>query len=410
MSRRWGKRTPAAGNLDWIDTIIFVLIALSLAVTAGTHGDWKLYVFGFKYDFLPLVVFLILRRVSWSQEFQRQLLRALLVVGGAIATYGVLTFFLPSSFFMLLGYSDLHSLYLPDASLAAFQQLGGSAIRRIQSTMSGPNQFGMWLLLPWSVAWVSLPQKRMTSYWLFVIGLAAALLFTFSRAAWIAATVIFFTALWEHLPRPAFRKVFLGFLGVATLLAIIVAITAPTVLWRFASTRDHLRRPLQALATMAENPFGLGLGMAGPASNRVSDACVYLAPGADASWASDRQNLCVFVGDAQIQPLDRACRCPLLPENWFLQIGVELGVAGLLLYITLIVLLLRRLHVPHATCHIPHGKGCFVSVAFLAFLGISIASFFLHAWEDGAVAYTLWILAAAVLNRARERGARAASP
>lgn len=31
---------------------------------------------------------------------------------------------------------------------------------------------------------------------------------------------------------------------------------------------------------------------------------------------------------------------------------------------------------------------------FLAMLGISLAALFLHAWEDSAVAYSIWILAA----------------
>jgi uncharacterized protein (DUF983 family) len=31
-------------------------------------------------------------------------------------------------------------------------------------------------------------------------------------------------------------------------------------------------------------------------------------------------------------------------------------------------------------------------VTLLVFLGIGIASLFLHAWEDAAVAYTLWML------------------
>ncbi len=384
ISRVAGRR-----RMDLIDALVLALIALSLAVTATTHGDWKLYAFGFKYDFFPLVAFLILRRVPWSEVFQRRACVVLLSIGAVVAGYGILTFFLPSAFFTALGYSDLHSLYLPDAPIAAFQQIGGTAIRRIQSTFSGPNQFGLWLLLPWSFAAVALVQRKVTGYWLLVTGLALVL--TFSRSAWIAAVAILMAALWQRLPRPLFQKACLGFLGGAALLAVALAIVAPNILWRFASTREHLARPLRAMETMAQHPFGLGLGMAGPASNRVSDACVFLEEGSDAFWAADRPALCVFIGERQVQPVDRACRCPFLPENWYLQMGVELGVAGLLLYVMLIVLMLRRLQISDFRFQIP----------MLAFLGVSIAALFLHAWEDSAVAYTLWILAAAAFSRMR---------
>jgi hypothetical protein len=58
--------------------------------------------------------------------------------------------------------------------------------------------------------------------------------------------------------------------------------------------------------------------------------------------------------------------------------GVEMGVLGFVLFVMLTILILRKL---------PKG-----SPVFLAFLGVSIAALFLHAWEDATVAYTVWIL------------------
>src|SRR3989338_8611192 len=147
-------------RLDRLDICILVLLALSLLVTALTHGNWKLYLFGFKYDFVPLVAFAILRRVPWSEQFRSAAVTVIVVIGGAVALYGLATLALPMSFFRALGYSDLHSLYLPGGPLAAFQQVGGAGVRRIQSTLSGPNQFGLWLLLPWSFCLVRLSFKE----------------------------------------------------------------------------------------------------------------------------------------------------------------------------------------------------------------------------------------------------------
>ena len=365
-------------RLDMFDWLILTMLILSVMVTAMTDGDWKLYLFGFKYDFIPLAAFVILRRVQWSDAFRKRLISVLLIVGIVVAAFGIATLAFPSSFFSLFGYSDLHSLYVPNGPLAAFQQIESLGVRRIQSTMSGPNQLGLWLLLPWSIA---LLRRR----YMFLILIAIAILLTFSRSAWIASGVIFLIVLFKSVPRKVFFYA-LGGLFSASLLAFMVLYSfAPDIVMRSASNSNHLARPLEAIEVMKENPLGLGLGTAGPASNRVSDACVHLPEGSDASWASDRPDLCVFTGDIQVQPHGRVCNCPLLPENWYLQMGVEMGILGFVLFITLIIFVLLRLRSS------PY--------ALLPFVGISIAALFLHAWEGSAVAYTTWILAAVSLEK-----------
>jgi O-antigen ligase len=174
---------------------------------------------------------------------------------------------------------------------------------------------------------------------------------------------------------------------------------SPDLLLRATSTRGHWDRPLEAIQTIIQHPLGLGLGSAGPASNRVSDACVFLEAESDASWARDRGELCVFVGGTQMQPLNRTCRCPLLPENWYLQIGVELGVLGFLLYLTLTIMIFRALlSIVRSGVH----PSPLLHAAFLAFFGISIAALFLHAWEDSALAYSLWMLVGMALPAHRQ--------
>lgn len=393
----WGKN-GASKKIDRIDGVIVALLLLSIVVTALTHGDWKLYLFGFKYDFIPLVAFLILRRVPWSENFLNHILRLLLVVGSIIAFYGILTFVLPMRWFTFLGYSDMHSLYIPGGPLAAFQQIGGSVLRRIQGTMSGPNQLGIWLLVPLSMVLVEMMRRRFAS--LRVTGFARlrlwatdgqaglgiliglAILLTFSRSAWIAAAVIVAITLWHMLSR---RHV-LYLASCILLLAAIVGFLFPSIVMRAASTRGHIEKPIAAIQTMIEHPLGLGLGTAGPASNRNSDACVMLGEGDDPSWAASHADLCVFVGDEQVQPLDRSCQCPFVTENWYLQIGVELGVLGFILYVLLIIAVFLRLKQNDAH-----------RMQFFMFLGVSIAALFLHAWEDAAVAYTAWVLLAMVL-------------
>ncbi len=371
---------------DAIDVIILVLLVLALAVT-GYRLQVSSFLYGFKYDFIPLVAFLILRRVPWTQEFRDLALNIITIVGGIVATYGIISFFLSGSFFVWLGYSDLHSLYVPGGPLAAFQHLENLGIRRIQSVMSGPNQLGLWLLLPFSVGcvmWVKKPTFRWT---LFVILVGFAIDLTFSRAAWIAACLIMIVLLVRY----RYFKLLGGLIVLGILVIIATSMFVPSILLRATSNRDHFARPLAAVQTMIAHPFGLGLGSAGPATNRTSDSCVYLSGGDDASWAEVHPQLCVFVDGEQIQPRDRICSCPFLPENWYLQIGVELGWLGFLLYLALIVV------TTHYSLLTTHSRKMFDLTLALSFLGISIAAIFLHAWEDSAVAYSVWILLAVLL-------------
>lgn len=380
-------------SFDLIDLCILLLLILSVAVTASTHGNWNLYLFGFRYDFVPLIAFLMLRRVPWSSIFVDRAMQMLTIVGTIVAGYALLTLILPESFFTFLGYSDLHSLYIPNRPIAAFQMIGETGLRRIQGPMSGPNQLGIWLLLPLAAALGHAARrqgKKLTFWKRWDLGFFALIL-TFSRAAWIAAAAMLILAFFPVV-RTWSKKTMIaagaGIIGVALLAALLF----PSVLLRLSSTRGHIEGPIEAVHRMIEHPFGMGLGMAGPASNRVSDACVLLRETDDPSWAEAHPNLCVFLGDTQVQPVDRACSCPFLPENWYLQIGVEMGWIGFILYLIMIGLVMRSgewgvrqknaLRTPHAALQ-------------LAFIGVATSALFLHAFEDAAIAYTLWLLIAA---------------
>lgn len=379
--RRW--------KIDILDGFIVALAAVLLAVS---FFNYQLSIFnssvffGFRYDLLPLLAFVILRRVPWSQQFVGRVLSVLLSAGCVVAGYALLTLVLPDAFFRALGYSDLHSLYVPGGSIAAFQYLGGLGIPRIQGPMSGPNQLGLWLLLPFTIAalrWAYSERFDLLRLApLLLIGIAIDA--TFSRSAWIAALLILLLVIIGARHGSAVRRVGFGLFACIGIAVIALVAFKPDIVLRAASSRDHLVRPLEAVQSILAHPFGQGLGSAGPASNRTSDPCVHLEAGADASWAQAHPQLCVFVGEAQVQPVNAPCDCPFLPENWYLQFGVEGGALALALIIALTGLVLSELKKRSMT-------------VYLWFLGVSIAALFLHAWEDPALAFTAWIMAAASL-------------
>lgn len=387
--REWGGRR---WGLDSIDTLIIALVALGLIVSLPTSPrPTPSFLLGIKYDLVPPVLFFILRRVDWSEAFKTKAMATLLLVGAVVSLYGILTFFLPIGFFTWLGYSDMHSLFLPDGPLAPFQLIGGSGLHRIQSTMSGPNQLGIWLLLPLSVAWLAVYCKRSALNIAFFVLPLVAILLTFSRAAWIGAAVVIGTGFLLQQSRWVRRRAFFVGMPAALLAVVLLASVFPSIILRSASTRGHIEKPLAGIRAMIDDPLGRGLGSAGPATNRTSDACVELEKGSDASWAQAHPNLCVFVGGEQVQPVGRECTCPFVTENWYLQIGVELGVLGFALFIAFAIILLKSLRRNEDSL-----------APFLGMLGICVCALFLHAFEDSAVAYTAFLLAAFFLPSKRE--------
>jgi hypothetical protein len=396
-------------SLDLLDWSILAAVVLGAWVSLGSGTDFsftlralsehdKRFLLGFKYDFVPLVAFFILRRVPWTRACLRSALSLLLVLGCVFAVFGLVTLFFPMSFFTALGYSDLHSLYIPHAPLAAFQMVEGTTLRRIQSVMSGPNQFGLWLLIPLAASVLHLASVVRARRWLALciatlipILLAIALFFTYSRSAWIGAfcmvALFGFVFLQQQVRSVLRRSVIIVSLGLFFAGMLFLGFRhSPQILLRSQSLIGHLEKPLAALQVIREHPGGLGIGTAGPASNHFSDTCVFFELGADTSWANKRTDICVFVGGVRKLPLGKSCSCPLLTENWYLQWGVEMGYAGLMLCMLIVLLPLfsaRKIPVFSLRFFAP-----------LALFGLGIGGLFLHSFEDAAVAYTIWIVLA----------------
>ncbi len=416
-------------SLDWC-VVFGLLLAVVTSYVVGAQSTSfanllhlhfssadKRFLVGLKYDFLPLFVFVALRRVPWSDAWLRRALVALVGVGTIIGAYALVTLFLPDSFFTNLGYSDQHSLYFANGPLAAFQQVEGSAVRRAQSTLSGPNQLGLWLLIPLSSVLflcVAALRRRLkqgvkinlfSSVALFIATLAVliGIGLSLSRTAWVAAALMILAML----VMLAIRSVRSGrhqLLCVGTLVVVLLGIGGggygvtrfmPNLVIRLQSGSDHLAKPLAAIATMRAHPFGLGLGTAGPASNAFSDTCVFLPLGADFRWANGRTDICVFIGSARKLPPGKVCECPVLTENWYLQEGVEMGYLGFLFSVVLALFILFPL------LRTSIGDPTFAPL--LAFFGLSVAGLLLHSFEDSAVAYTTWILLAAAIPVALPR-------
>jgi O-antigen ligase len=104
----------------------------------------------------------------------------------------------------------------------------------------------------------------------------------------------------------------------------------------------------QGIDTVVNNPFGKGIGSAGPASFYTQK--------------------------------------PLIVENWYLQIAIEIGIIGLLIYAVFIVLNLKKLYITSKQ----KDNSVLSTTLFAAICGILVTSLFLHTLADSTLSILLF--------------------
>jgi hypothetical protein len=289
---------------------------------------------------------------------------------------------------------------------------------RVQSTLSGPNQLGAYTLVLMPFFFYRLFRAKtnlqMVLYSTPLFLGTIVLLLTWSRSAWIGAVVmaavyfiiqarrswvallylgifalgvfaIFFPAInidqWDDqkftslawagialfalfllLVANLYHRLFsqIGAFFFPTVLGLLISVRGyfDTFFWniinRPSSTQGHWERWSDGIAYMVQNPLGLGLGDAGPASARFAN------PG----------------------------ETGFLPESWYLQVGLESGFLGLAFFITILILLGMTLL---------RAQTEFSRIVFLGLVAVSSAALFLHSWESAVVSFTFWTLAGVAL-------------
>lgn len=341
---------------------IVVALTVSLITRYVVFGDFLL---GAKTTLAFLVLFVVMQTIEFTTQRWKLLLTSLLAISSAIGIFALAqVYLLPKDFLVQFGYGSdtLLPFHLVDPAVKAI---------RIIATFSGPNQLGSFMILPLIISFWLVTRKK----WLAIIPLALtsfALLNSYSRSSWIGAAIAIFVTLLIRIR--GWWKL--------TLIAVLVAAAIGGVSLNKASA-DNLSnvryyvfhgRPLNGkiqgsdqsrieranfgLQTIQRQPLGYGLGTAGPASKN------------------------------SVQPL--------ITENTYLQIGIETGVIGLLLFgltiVLTIVALIKRFAVVDETAPL---------VAII--IGLSVSNLFLHTWADSATALVLWGLTGYVLTTTPNR-------
>jgi O-antigen ligase len=342
-----------------LNLLIVAFAAVAMLVTVLTRPNLSGVIYGFKTDLEFLVLFLI-AQLAANRKLKHNLTNIILITGTITAVIGLaLVTILPHGCLSHFGYSakTILPFELVDPAITAI---------RTPSTLGGPNQFGSFLIIPLCLA-VGLMVRRFRWWQPVVIALTiGGIWVSYSRIALIGAVIGVIITVLAALPRRqvvtagfiAIVLVAIGAVGITNLshgdskLQYYVLHQSNVALDKRASTTEHISSFTQGISMLGAAPLGRGLGTAGPASYHSAS--------------------------------------PFIPESFYLQLGIETGVIGLILFVAIILQLGAQLWRCRRQEVGPGVVG--------ALVGISIVNLVLHGWADASTAFIFWILAGVVIG------------
>jgi hypothetical protein len=280
-----------------------------------------------------------------------------------VVVFGLMQLALPYDFLRHFGYGP--------STIPAFQTIDNKLdYQRIQSTLRGANPLGAYLVLCISLLVAMWYKIRRYGVWFAAALLLAVscLFLTYSRSAYIGAAASLAALLFVVIPRSARLRLAIVAVAVGLVVGGGVFILRDNNLVQNAlfhsdetsssqesSNAGRARAIEKGIYEVLHEPFGRGVGSAGPASAR------------------------------NVQPAR-------ISENYFLQIGQEAGWLALGLFIAICAAVFIRLWQLRNT---PLALGLLVS-----FVGLTLINVVSHAWADDTLGLLWWGLAGIAIGSA----------
>jgi hypothetical protein len=377
------------GRLDKLDQLVLTFVALVAlyavlqpAIVPGAPSTSSLRLLGFREIAGFGLVMFGARHAPLGPGFARRAGSALIAVGAIVSAAGVYEAISPSGWNQFVIQTVHYPQYeqgvlstqlVNPSNITIYGSVGGGTIVRIGSVFVDQLILSFWLVLPFAVAFERVVRRTATPAVLVsTILIGAALLLTQTRSAIFAGLVVAILALQPAAGRRRHwrTQVALILAGLA-LLAVPLALTthlanrvAATNTAADNSSAGHLSGFSGGVSTLASHPLGQGLSTGAGAGQRF------------------------HVTNTTI------------PENYYLEVGDEIGLLPMIVFVALTIVLLVRLRRAGREDDDP-----LTTAAWAAGVGLAISALFLQTWVDFGVAWTYWGIAGAVLGLAERRAA-----
>lgn len=398
---RWRRDRPPLDVLDKL-ALGYVAIGIVYLVLPGLFvaGSSKLTLtdrfFGFRTDVVYVLLLLAGRHLRLDRRQLRALLSAALgtmVLVGAVGVFEWLssdswnrfvieTLRLPRYRIDVLGLDPVlegRKLY----DIRTYGEIGGRRFVRVGSTLFSQLSAAFYLAAGVALAVELLVRGRARRGMAVGCGLmVGGLVFTQTRAGLLAATVAVLLAVRPMRGRSRVNRIrftlALAGMAVFALPAIIGAGLSDRLSGDEESDSLHRQSLTGGISALVDSPLGRGLSTAAGGGQRVGSADV------------------------------------IVTENQFLQIGVQLGVPAMLLYLGLVLILPRYLLRPGGRTDDGDGDvddDAAASAVRTMFIGLCVGGMFLQPFIEFSVSWTVWALVGACIGRldAARRSAKAAS-
>ncbi len=392
-------------RLDWLDGVALAYVTLGsayvmlpglfVAGTAGASLDLSTRLIGWRTDVLYVALFLAARHLRLDAAARRSITRAFLLTAVAVSAIAYFEY----AFQDLWNTIWLDWLDLPYYKLDVLRVTGDPNIGVVQSRtiVAGRDllRAGSVFLLPFALGCygalaVAVLADRIVrgaarrAHYVALVVICGAVLLTVTRTAIFALAVVLVATVFRRSERsfeaarpdgPRVRFVFLLVLVAALALPVAARIGVAD---RFAgkddysSNDDHRSSSRAGYATLLDEPLGRGLATAAGAGQRANVSGV------------------------------------LITESQFLQIGNQLGVLGLILWLLVCYHLMRALGAADRRAP-PETDRDLLSGARVGLLALVLAGSFLQIFIEFSLSWATWMLAGLALGAVERDRAAAGS-
>ncbi|MGI8751457.1 MAG: O-antigen ligase family protein [Acidimicrobiales bacterium] len=331
-----------------------------------------------KTDVLYVAVFFTFRHLRLGRDTVDRILERVLPVVVVVALIGILEAVFSGTWnhlavtdlgvtryeHLVVGYQQSTAFNVHD--IRSYSMIHGHRVVRVGSVLFNNLAVGFVFALGLGTA-AELVARGRARWWVYVSLpiLGSALLLTQTRSAIIAGIIATLIALRRRAGKTVRDRIHLARILGALLVLILPFVLATGTLQRFlsapTSNADHQSAFTQGVDVIRSHPMGRGLGTA--------------AGGGQQAAAQKNQ----FTADSPV----------IVTESQYLQIGTQLGIVGLALYVTVLVLMLRRLLLRKRDDPVSLAPAAMSNV----FAGALIGLLFTQAFVDFELAVLFWGLA-----------------